>query len=54
MNIPGRLKAVQLKPEFQTKLPQDQIQPAEQSARSTHLEDCMRQFQVVVWFDVGI
>ena len=53
MNIPGRLKAVQLKAEFQTKLPQEQIQLAEQSARSKHLEEFTRQFQVVFCLSLG-
>ena len=48
MNIPSRLKAVQFNAEFQTKLPQEQMQLAEQSARSKHLEEFIRQFQVVV------
>ncbi len=48
MKIPGRLKPVQPNAEFQTKLPQEQIQLAEQSARSKHVDEFVRQFQVVV------
>ena len=53
MNIPYRLNAVQLKEEFQTKLPQEQIQLAEQSASLKHLEEFIRQFPVVVCLSLG-
>ena len=53
MNIPYRLNAVQLKEEFQTKLPQEQIQLAEQSASSKQLEEFIRQFPVVVCLSLG-
>lgn len=53
MNIPYRLNAVQLKEEFQTKLPQEQIQLAEQNASSKHREEFIRQFPVVVCLSLG-